>query len=165
MFWRLEARIWIAQKGEANRRALQRLACQDKAHGMLAYNDDGDAVGWCAVGPYSEYGRLRQSRLRRRSQSEPRVWCIPCLFVQRGYRKRGVSVALINEATKFAFAHGATAVEAYPTTPPSSNSPPPSRFTGTLSAFSTAGFSVIDEPFKNRKLVRRLAGKRAKENT
>jgi GNAT superfamily N-acetyltransferase len=42
------------------------------------------------------------------------VWSIPCFFVRRAYRRRGVMGALVEAAADVAAAAGAPALEAYP---------------------------------------------------
>src|SRR5690606_10805607 len=50
MWWRLRRAQFNAQKGEANRQALQRLVTSGEIPGLLAYVDN-QAVGWCAIAP------------------------------------------------------------------------------------------------------------------
>jgi GNAT superfamily N-acetyltransferase len=68
--------------------------------GILAYVE-GEAVAWCAVAPREAYGQLARSRVLKPIDAEP-VWSVSCVFVERAYRRRGVSVALLRAAGKFA---------------------------------------------------------------
>jgi GNAT superfamily N-acetyltransferase len=42
------------------------------------------------------------------------VWSIVCFVVDKPLRARGIASALLAGAVEYAFAHGATSVEAYP---------------------------------------------------
>ena len=42
------------------------------------------------------------------------MWSIVCFVVDKPFRARGVAPALLAGAVEYAFAHGATSVEAYP---------------------------------------------------
>lgn len=154
MYWRLDGPSWHRQKGDANRKALRSLIARNAAHGIIAYVSRTPA-GWCAVGPINEFGRLQRSRLQLPSpQGDAGKWCIPCLYIKRDFRRQGLSIELIQRAVKFALDRGATSIEAYPRVPLQRDYPAPALFTGTPSAFRAAGFDVVAEPFKNRKVMR-----------
>lgn len=114
-FWRLRRREFDAGKGEANRAAFREVVERGPAPGVLAYSD-GRAVGWCAVAPRSDYVALANSRILQPVDDKP-VWSISCLFVEKGHRRRGLSVKLIEEAARFAKKQGARIVAAYPVDP------------------------------------------------
>ena len=61
MFWRLKRSVFIQQKGEGNRRAIQRLVKAGDVPGILAFAGK-EAVGWCAVSPRETYSALERSR-------------------------------------------------------------------------------------------------------
>ncbi len=42
------------------------------------------------------------------------MWAVTCIFTRAGYRRRGVSAALVRAALDFARARGAGALEGYP---------------------------------------------------
>lgn len=54
----------------------------------------------------------RSPRLRR--VDEMPVWSLSCFYVRSGYRKQGVTAALVVAALKMAKRAGAPALEAYP---------------------------------------------------
>ncbi len=139
MYWRLARSDYERQKGAKNRAAARRLVAQsERAPGVLAYVG-ADPVGWCAVAPRDEYVRLERARVLRRIDAAP-VWSIVCLFVAAKCRRRGISIALIEGAARFAASHGATIVEGYPVEPRAGDMPPVFAWTGTASAFLAAGF-------------------------
>ena len=68
------------------------------------------------------------------------------------------SVALIRAALEYASARGARIVEAYPVIPKSGKAADVFIYTGTLSAFERAGFSVAARPSPSRAIVRYRIG-------
>ena len=52
------------------------------------------AVGWCSVAPREHFPRLERSRVLKPVDDQP-GWSIVCVFVDKRYRLRGVSVELI----------------------------------------------------------------------
>lgn len=91
------------------------LASSDEPLGVIAY-DDGEPVGWCAVGPTARYVRaMKTPTLRGRDPAEDDgVWFVPCFFVAPQARDRGVAAALIAGAVAVARDHGAVAIEGFP---------------------------------------------------
>ncbi len=153
MAWRLGAAEFERGKGAGNRRRLNRLARTGPSPGILAY-DGGVPVGWCAVAPREAYVRLERSRVLRPVDDTP-VWAISCLFVEKSRRGRGVSVALLDAAARFAAAQGARVVEGYPVVPYTDRMPAAFAWTGTLSAFLAAGFTEVARRSRTRPIVRR----------
>src|SRR6266576_2705556 len=80
--------------------------------GLLAF-DGGIAVGWCELAPRADLGWLAHSRHLRPVDDLP-VWSVPCFYVRRTHRGRGVMDALIEAALLAAAPAGAPALEAYP---------------------------------------------------
>jgi GNAT superfamily N-acetyltransferase len=81
---------------------------------------------------------------------DPRpVWSVSCFFVRRGYRRQGVSAALLAAAIRFARHAGAPAIEAYPSTKD------PSWYTGLASTFARAGFRKSGGRREDRPVMRR----------
>lgn len=152
MAWRKARSDFERDKGNANRASLKALADAGEAPGILAY--DGDVpIGWCAVAPREAYVVLERSRVLRRLDDAP-VWSISCLFVARGRRNQGVSVALLRAAAAFAAARGATVVEGYPMEPKKGRMPDVFVWTGLLNAFLNAGFHEMPRWSANRPIVR-----------
>jgi GNAT superfamily N-acetyltransferase len=82
------------------------------------------------------------------------VWSLPCFYVRRTHRDRGVMGALIEAAIGVAAAAGAPAMEAYPV---DTQAPGHSRnlFPGTASAFARHGFEVVARRKPDRPMMRR----------
>jgi GNAT superfamily N-acetyltransferase len=152
MFWLLPGKEWTAQKGEANRKAMQRIVKTGRPPGLLAYVDD-EPVGWCAVGPRADYVRLATSRVLK-PVDEQSVWSVTCFFVAKPFRRRGLTVALLAAAAKFARKHGAMVLEGYPTEP-IKDQPDVFVYTGLASAYRKASFKEVARRSPTRPIFRR----------
>jgi GNAT superfamily N-acetyltransferase len=152
MTWRLPRSEFNACKGDANRRALQKLVKKGPAPGILAYAN-GKPVGWCAVAPRAAYPALDRSRILQPIDDKP-VWSISCLFVEKNHRRLGLSSKLIDAATKFAKSQGAELVEGYPQLL-DEDLPAAFVWTGLESSFTKAGFTEAARRSPKRPIMRR----------
>ena len=128
----------------------------DSTSGLVAYLD-GEPVGWCAVEPRPAYsGLVRVFRVpwdgRSEDKTDDSVWAVTCLLTRSGYRKRGVSRALVRAAVDFARERGARALEAYPMM--SKNALLEEIHVGTESVYADAGFTEVHRPSIRRAVVR-----------
>lgn len=127
--------------------------------GLVAYLG-GEPAGWCAVEPRSAYaGLLRVYRTpwqgRTEDKSDAGVWAVTCVLARAGYRRRGVSYALVRAAVDFARERGARAIEGYPMiTRPGQDVPWGELHVGTRSIFAAAGFTEIGQPSPRRTVMR-----------
>ena len=154
MYFRLPRKEWSAGCGDGNRRAFERLVRRGAEPGLLAYAGDMP-VGWCAIAPREEYGGLARSRILKPVDDKP-VWSITCFFVARGFRRRGVTVALLEAAARFVAQKGGSILEGYPAEPASGAWPDAYAYHGTVAAFSRAGFREVARPSKTRAIMRRV---------
>ncbi len=152
MWWRLPHAEWLAQKGEANRKAMRRVVKSGAVPGLLAYAD-GEAVGWCALGPRAIYPRFNTSRVLKPVDDQP-VWSVTCFFVARAYRRCGMTAKLLAAATRFAHEHGAKILEGYPVEPKRDQADA-FVYTGLASAFRKAGFKEVARHSPTRPIFRR----------
>jgi len=83
----------------------------------------------------------RAWRLRR--IDDVPVWSISCFYVRKGYRKQGVTSALIEAAVKTAKSAGAPALEAYPL---DADLSPSASGTGYASTFARRWFQSSRSP-------------------
>jgi len=155
MAWRRSKAEWERGKGAGNRAALQRLVRKGPPPGILGYAE-GEPVAWCAVAPREAYAQLERSRVLKRVDAEP-VWSVSCLFVARGWRRRGVSVAMLRAAGVFAASHGARIVEGYPVEPTTGRMPDVFAWTGTAAAFRAAGYEEVTRRSATRPIMRKSA--------
>ncbi len=140
MWWRLTNADYHQDDPTRNRDALKALVEAGQAPGLLAYRD-GQPVGWCGLGRRTGFARLSRTRALGPFDDEP-VWSIVCFFVARQERRRGVALALLRAAVRWAAAQGAPAVEGYPIAAPAqlhaANASP-----GTVAMFEAAGFHEV----------------------
>ncbi len=151
MYWRIGPRYHDRPRAD-NKRDLRRLAASGRPPGLLAL--DGElAVGWCELAPRAGLAWLTPARFPTLADDLP-AWSIPCFFVRRAYRRRGVMAALIQAAVGVAAAAGAAALEAYPvdTTVPGHAG---NLFPGVASAFARHGVQVIARRKPDRPVMRR----------
>jgi len=152
MWWRLPHRQWTQQKGAGNKRAIRCIVQAGGVPGLLAYAG-GEPVGWCAVAPRAAYPRLATSRILR-PVDDRSVWSVPCFFVAKAYRRRGVSLALLRAAVEFARERGAEGVEGYPIEP-RKDQPDLFVYTGLASTFRRAGFKEVARRTPSRPIMRK----------
>ena len=134
--------LGITGGGESKRRAaLAKLARRRKnSAGLIAY-EGREPIGWISLGPRYDFSRIEGSRATPPVDDVP-AWVIPCITVRRGYRGRGVAVAMIRAAVDYAGKRGAPAVEAYPRAE-GTRVHDDFAFFGTEAMFKKAGFRKI----------------------
>jgi GNAT superfamily N-acetyltransferase len=130
----------------------------DTTSGLVAYVE-GEPAGWCAVEPRVEYPRLLRSRIpwagRDEDIADDGVWAVTCFITRSGFRRRGVSRALVRAAVDFARGRGARAIEGYPMiTTPGHDISWGELFVGSRSAFADAGFTEVTHPTTRRVVMR-----------
>ena len=111
MYWRIGSAYRKRARG-TNKAAFRQIVKQGPPPGLIAF-DRELAVGWCQLTPRDSVPWLDRTWRLRRVDEQP-VWSISCFYVRKGYRRRGVTSALITAAVKTAQAAGAPALEAYP---------------------------------------------------
>lgn len=156
MFFLLTGRDFGAGWGAANRARFEEFATgEGPPAGLLAYRD-GEAVGWCALGPRSRYPRaLRSPILGQRDRGEDdRIWLVPCFFVRRDARGAGLTRELLITAVDQARRHGATAVEGFPLAG-DTRQPAAEAYLGMESTFAACGFDPVARPTPRRVVMRR----------
>lgn len=152
-WWILTSAEWNRTPVAGRREILHDLVAQGGEPGLLAY-DEGEPVGWCALGPRQRYARMMSPRSRTfRPRDDQPSWVINCFFISRAARNRGVATALLAAAVDYAFAHGAERIEAYPIDPAAQAPTADNLFVGYLPAFAAAGFTEVAR-HGNRPLVR-----------
>jgi GNAT superfamily N-acetyltransferase len=134
------------------RRALAKLAEADPPPGLIGYQD-GQPVGWVALGPRADFARLANSPTMRAVDTAP-VWSIVCFVVPSEHRKQGVAHELLAAAIAFARQHGARQLEAYPVDRDDAAARDAPWF-GSLSMFAKAGFVEVARHKPARPIVRR----------
>jgi len=152
MSWRLARADFERQKGAKNKRAMKSLTAKGEQVGIIAYHS-GTPVGWCAVAPRENYVRLESARVLKPIDDQP-VWSIPCFFIAKDFRRKGLSVEMLKGVIAYCKKNGVKILEAYPIIPYTSNMPAAFAWTGILSSFKKAGFVEEKRWSKARPIVR-----------
>ena len=144
MYWRDRA----LAHGTPKKRAMGKLVRDGREPGLLAY-DDGDPVGWVSVAPRDEFTAIVSSpQYRPRDEGGgASVWSIVCFVIDKPVQRTGLATALLDAAVEYAFAHGATSVEAYPHVANGSD------YMGGVALYERAGFAKVRDVNK-RAIVR-----------
>src|SRR6266571_3841362 len=150
--WCMWGRIGSAYRKrprEKNKVAFREVVKRGPPPGLLAF--DGDvAVGWCQLTPRDALPWLdRTWRLKR--VDDVRVWSLSCLYVRKGYRRQGVTSALIVAALKAARRAKAPALESYPL---DADETPSASGTGYATTFARAGFKIVARRVTPRPIMR-----------
>jgi GNAT superfamily N-acetyltransferase len=159
MWWRVPAKEWTANGNAGNRTAFEDTVRRGEPVGLLAY-EEGAPVGRVALAPRSAYPRLLRSRTLALQGDEPDLWSVTCFYIHRNHRRGGVAAALLDAAVTHAATNGATAVEGYPVDTEGERRPSGDLFTGTVTLFAGAGFTVHSGQSAGRRVVmrRRISG-------
>ncbi len=126
---------------EGNRRDAAAIIKKGKPFGLLAY-DGAEPVGFLSAGPRTAYPRVDESKVTPRIDELP-VWVVPCLYVKRTHRGRGITTALLRAAVAYAGKRGARAVEAYPRSDDARRVASESAWFGTEAQFRRAGYKKV----------------------
>jgi len=148
MYWRIGG-AYRNRSGEKNKAAFQEIVKDGPPPGLLAF--DGDvAVGWCQLTPRDALPWLDRTWRLKRVDEAP-VWSISCFYVRKGYRRKGVTAALIAAALKVAKRAKAPALEAYHL---DADKTPSASWTGFASTFERAGFETVARHVPPRPIMR-----------
>ena len=151
-WWRLPKKEFDAGRGAKNRRFTEASVERGEAPGLLAYAGE-EAVGWVALAPREEYPRLARSKVLAPVDEKP-VWSVTCFFVAKAWRRKGVTVALLEGAKAFAASKGARLLEGYPVEAKGGRMPDAFAYTGLPGAFEKAGFQEVARRSPTRPIVR-----------
>ena len=137
--WRLGSAENRELRGTARADKVRELCSRELAPGVLAHID-GQVAGWAGIAPRAELHPFEHSRKIPHLDDLP-VWSLWCLRVRPGYRKQGVTRALIDGAVAYARASGAPVVESYPVDNAGQPVDLTMAYVGTRSMFERAGFT------------------------
>lgn len=153
MYYRLPNTDFRAGKQDnGNREAMRSLVGAGKPAGLIAFYE-GQPVGWCAFAPREDFGRLARSRVHKPIDNEA-VWSIPCFFIDKKFRRKGLSVALLKGVIAYARQQNIRVLEAYPTIPTQEELPDSFAWIGLYKSFERAGFQIVDTTSRHRPMVR-----------
>jgi GNAT superfamily N-acetyltransferase len=148
MRWRMTSTDYKRSTKDERVAALEGLVLQGTSIGILAYVN-GEPVGWCSIAPRESYEALERYRALPRIDDQP-VWAVVCFFVDRRFRRQGVTLDLLRAAVKHAQTQGAIIVEGYPVEPDSNLY----TYMGSPAAFHRAGFRDVTPKGYARSVMR-----------
>jgi GNAT superfamily N-acetyltransferase len=156
MLWRLARKEFESQKGEGNRLAMKALVQSGEVPGILALSEN-QPIAWCSVAPRHHFPALGRSRILKPLDELP-VWSISCIFVEKPYRRKGLSTRMIKAAVDYVKRQGGSIVEAYPVEPKNDKMPDVFAWTGLASAFVKADFVECTRRSETRPIMRFYIG-------
>ena len=156
MLWRRTAKEVEAGKGEGNRRAMKAVFDQGDVPGLVA-KTGADVMGWIQIARREAFPRLASSRVLK-PVDEENVWSISCFYVDKRFRRTGLSLRLLNAAVDWAHTRGATLVEGYPIDTPKEKYPAVYAWTGFLTTYKKAGFTEVARRSTTRPIMRKRMG-------
>jgi GNAT superfamily N-acetyltransferase len=150
--WCMYGRIGSAYRKrprDENRAAFREIVRRCPPPGLLAFAGDVP-VGWCQLTPRDALPWLDRMWRLKRVDDAP-VWSLSCFYVRKGYRRQGVTSALIAAALKTAKRAKAPALEAYPF---DADVSPSASGSGYASTFACAGFKTVARRIPARPIMR-----------
>jgi GNAT superfamily N-acetyltransferase len=148
MYWRI-GNAYRKRPRQENKEAFHNLVERGPAPGLLAFIDD-IAVGWCQLTSRDALPWLDRTWRLKRIDDLP-VWSISCLYVRKGYRRKGITSGLIAAALVAVKRAGAPALESYPL---DADLTPSASGTGYVSTFERAGFKIVARHVPPRPIMR-----------
>lgn len=152
MYWRMRRKDYDLQRGSGTKKKMKNLVNNGTVPGIIAY-DNNKPVGWCSVAPREDFPVLENSRVLKRIDEKP-VWSIVCFFIQKEFRKKGLSLELLNAAITFVKMNKGKIIEGYPVEPKSGKTADVFAWTGLASAFRKAGFKELERRSETRPIMR-----------
>jgi GNAT superfamily N-acetyltransferase len=148
MYWRIGPR-YRRNAAETNKATFHAIVRDGPPPGLLALLGN-EAVGWCQLTSRDALPWIDRVGKLRRVDDVP-VWSISCFYIRKGWRRRGLTAALIGAATDAARDAGASVLEAYPLDADLTRS---TSFTGYLSTFVKARFKIVARHVASQPIVR-----------
>src|SRR5262245_14576742 len=132
-----DEKTFIAEK---NRELKERLVKEGRAHAALVF--DGEvAVGWCEYGTPAELPNINHLKQYEATRDKIPDYRVTCFFVDKRYRRQGVSAAALRGALDLIAQAGGGVVEAYPQDTGGRKITASFLYNGTRSLFEQAGFT------------------------
>jgi GNAT superfamily N-acetyltransferase len=152
MYWRIPKKDYETGKGAGNKRRMKQLVRNGRFAGLLAYSGK-EVVGWCSLGPRKEFPALDRSKILARIDDKP-VWSIVCFFIDKSWRKKGLSTLFLKEVVRYAGKKRIKFLEGYPIDTDQENYPATFAWTGFFKSFRQAGFKEVARRSPTRPIMR-----------
>jgi len=98
---------------EGNRALKERLVKEDRAHAALVFDSD-EAVAWAEYGPPAELPNIHHRKEYEETLDKLPDYRITCIFVDKKYRRKGVTAIALHGAIDLIAQAGGGVVEGYP---------------------------------------------------
>lgn len=98
---------------EGNRDLKKRLVAEGRAHAALVFDGD-EAVAWCQFGPPEELPNIHHRKEYEETADVRPDYRITCIFVDKKYRRGGVTNVALRGAVDLIAQAGGGVVEGYP---------------------------------------------------
>lgn len=125
---------------EANRSLKQRLVDEGRAHAALVFDGD-EAVAWCEYGTPEELPNIYHRKQYDKELDVLPDYRITCIFIDKRYRRRGLSDVVLRGCLDLISAAGGGVVEGYPHD--TGGKKKSVLYNGTRTLFERAGFEFV----------------------
>jgi len=125
---------------EGNRALKQRLVEEGRAHAALVFDGD-EAVAWCEYGTPEELPNIYHRKQYEAELDRLPDYRITCMFVDKKYRRKGLTSVALRGALDLISQAGGGVVEGYPHD--TDGQQVSVLYNGTRNLFEQAGFSYI----------------------
>jgi GNAT superfamily N-acetyltransferase len=154
MYWRMRRKEYDSLRGAGTKKKMKSIVNAGIIPRNFAY-DNEIPVGWCSVAPREDFPVLGNSRVLQRIDDKL-VWSVACFFIRKEYRRKGLSVELLNAAKIYVKKNKGKIIEGYPVEPKKGKTADVFAWTGLASAFRKAGFEEIIRRSETRPIMRYL---------
>ena len=139
---------------EGNHALKEQLVKEDRAHAALAFDGD-EAVAWAQYGPPGELPNIHHRKEYEETLDKLPDYRITCIFVDKKYRRKGVTAIALRGAIDLIAEAGGGIVEGYPhdTTDGKKVSV---LYNATRSLYEGAGFDYLRPKGKRNCVMRRV---------
>jgi GNAT superfamily N-acetyltransferase len=152
MWWHLNRAEWTRNKGESNKRLMRAKVRNGEVPGLIGYLHH-EPVAWCSVMPRESFAVLNRARMLKVADRVA-AWSIPCFFIRKDQRRKGLAAKLLKAAAKYVRSRGGRVLEGYPVIPQRESQPDAFAWTGVLGLFESVGFRECARPSASRAIVR-----------
>jgi ribosomal protein S18 acetylase RimI-like enzyme len=142
----------VPQPADYTQEFKRRLVETGRAHAALVF-DGETAVGWAQYGSPDELPGISH-RKEVQAAGSPPDWRITCIFVDRRYRRRGITRTAVDGALELIAAAGGGTVESYPQDTAGKKVSASFLYNATRSTFEQAGFTYDRPKGKNHCIMR-----------
>jgi len=139
-------------EAQSNRDLKERLVREGRAHAALVF-DGEDAVAWAEFGSCAELPNIYHRKQYDEETDLVPDYRITCIFVDKRYRRRGVSALALHGAVDLIAEAGGGIVEGYPHDPEGKRVAV--LYDGTRGLFESEGFEFVRAKGQRNTVMRR----------